>query len=204
MNTGTLGFPGSELLALFYGLIADYYGDPANISPAWRLCDGTNGTPDLRDRFVVGAGSTYALGATGGAVTKSYTPTGSVSTPTFTGSALAGHTHGVGTYVTENESSHTHGAGSYVTGTPSETIDVDRDTPSFDVATEAHTHTVTGTSGTGSAHNHTVSGSSESVSAGTPAGSISTPTFTGDAANINVLAPYYGLYKIMFVGMGTV
>ena len=31
-----------------------------------RLCDGTSGTPNLRDRFVVGAGSTYAVGATGG------------------------------------------------------------------------------------------------------------------------------------------
>jgi microcystin-dependent protein len=32
----------------------------------WYLCDGTNGTPDLRDRFVVGAGSTYSVAATGG------------------------------------------------------------------------------------------------------------------------------------------
>ena len=34
---------------------------------AWHICDGTDDTPDLRDRFVVGAGSTYATGATGGA-----------------------------------------------------------------------------------------------------------------------------------------
>ena len=34
---------------------------------AWHICDGTDGTPDLRDRFVVGSGSTYATGATGGA-----------------------------------------------------------------------------------------------------------------------------------------
>jgi hypothetical protein len=32
----------------------------------WYLCDGTNGTPDLRDKFVVGAGSTYSVAATGG------------------------------------------------------------------------------------------------------------------------------------------
>ena len=32
----------------------------------WHLCDGTNGTPDLRDRFLTGAGSSYALGDTGG------------------------------------------------------------------------------------------------------------------------------------------
>lgn len=34
---------------------------------AWHICDGTDDTPDLRDRFVVGAGSTYEVGATGGA-----------------------------------------------------------------------------------------------------------------------------------------
>jgi hypothetical protein len=32
----------------------------------WQICDGTNGTPDLRDKFVVGAGNAFAKGATGG------------------------------------------------------------------------------------------------------------------------------------------
>lgn len=36
------------------------------IPTGWRLCDGGGGTPDLRDRFVVGAGSGYAVGARGG------------------------------------------------------------------------------------------------------------------------------------------
>lgn len=35
----------------------------------WQICDGTNGSPDLRDRFIVGAGSSYAYGATGGSTT---------------------------------------------------------------------------------------------------------------------------------------
>jgi microcystin-dependent protein len=35
----------------------------------FQLCNGTNGTPDLRDRFIVGAGSSYAAGNTGGAAT---------------------------------------------------------------------------------------------------------------------------------------
>lgn len=39
------------------------------IPEGWALCDGANGTPNLRDRFVVGAGSTYAVGATGGEAT---------------------------------------------------------------------------------------------------------------------------------------
>ena len=32
----------------------------------WLLCDGKNGTPDLRDRFIVGSGKSYSLNNTGG------------------------------------------------------------------------------------------------------------------------------------------
>ena len=39
----------------------------------WVICDGQNNTPDLRDRFVVGAGSTYSVADTGGAVSVSDT-----------------------------------------------------------------------------------------------------------------------------------
>ncbi len=39
------------------------------IPSGWQLCDGTNSTPNLKNKFVVGAGSTYAVGATGGRAT---------------------------------------------------------------------------------------------------------------------------------------
>jgi hypothetical protein len=48
------------------GLIAIWSGSTGSIPSGWLLCNGTNGTPDLRNRFVVGAGSTYGVGATGG------------------------------------------------------------------------------------------------------------------------------------------
>lgn len=48
------------------GGIIMWHGASADIPSGWAVCDGTLGTPDLRDRFVVGAGSTYALDATGG------------------------------------------------------------------------------------------------------------------------------------------
>jgi hypothetical protein len=63
----------------------------ANAIPSgWLLCDGSNSTPDLRNRFVVGAGSTYAVAATGGSadaivVSHTHTATSSVSDP--------GHNH---------------------------------------------------------------------------------------------------------------
>jgi len=34
----------------------------------WFLCDGTNGTPDLRDKFVVGSGGDYTQGVSGGSI----------------------------------------------------------------------------------------------------------------------------------------
>lgn len=51
------------------GMICMWSGSATAVPAGWALCDGTNGTPDLRDRFIVGAGSTYASGATGGAAT---------------------------------------------------------------------------------------------------------------------------------------
>ncbi len=49
------------------GGIILWSGAIAAIPAGWALCDGTGGTPDLRDRFVVGAGNTYAPGANAGA-----------------------------------------------------------------------------------------------------------------------------------------
>lgn len=51
------------------GAVVAYSGTIASIPAGWSLCDGTNGTPDLRDRMVIGAGGAHALGATGGAAT---------------------------------------------------------------------------------------------------------------------------------------
>lgn len=74
----------------------------------WNICDGTNGTPDLRDKFVVGAGSTYAVAATGGSAA-------------FTHASQGGHDHDlIGTEAlshtnNHNGQSHVHGFGT-VTG----------------------------------------------------------------------------------------
>ncbi|WP_461632731.1 hypothetical protein [Labilibaculum euxinus] len=48
------------------GLISMWSGDQASLPRGWNLCDGTNGTPDLRGRFIVGAGGTYTPGDNGG------------------------------------------------------------------------------------------------------------------------------------------
>ena len=56
-------------LASFFcpvGTIVMWSGSIATIPTNWALCNGVNGTPDLRDRFIVGAGSSYGVGVTGG------------------------------------------------------------------------------------------------------------------------------------------
>lgn len=69
------------------GMISLWYGAIGSVPSGWYLCDGANGTPDLRDRFVVGAGSTYSVAATGGAtdaivVSHNHTATSVVTDPT--------------------------------------------------------------------------------------------------------------------------
>lgn len=49
-------------------MIVMWSGDIGSIPQGWTLCDGANGTPDLRDKFIIGAGSTYNPGDVGGAV----------------------------------------------------------------------------------------------------------------------------------------
>jgi len=78
--TGIVGVP--------TGLIAIWSGATNAIPTGWLICDGTNSTPDLRDRFIIGAGSTYSVGATGGSST--------LDSHTLTIAELAAHTH---TYV---------------------------------------------------------------------------------------------------------
>ena len=75
------------------GGIIIWNGSVASIPAGWVLCNGSSGTPDLRDRFVVGAGSSYAVGATGGTadaivVSHSHSASSSVNDP--------GHNHTIG------------------------------------------------------------------------------------------------------------
>ena len=72
------------------GGIIMWSGSTGSIPTGYRLCNGANGTPDLRNRFIVGAGSGYVVGNTGGSanatlVSHSHTATSSVSDP--------GHNH---------------------------------------------------------------------------------------------------------------
>ena len=49
------------------GVIVMWSGSTSSVPTGWALCNGQNGTPDLRDRFIVGAGNSYSVGSKGGA-----------------------------------------------------------------------------------------------------------------------------------------
>lgn len=199
MNQGVLGWPG-ETPGLPAGLIVMWSGTLAAIPAGWALCDGSNGTPNLLGMFIIGvATSGTNPGTTGGSSTG--TPSGTNSAPTFTGSAMNTHSHAVGSYATADESSHTHGPGTLTTGNNSNNSQACQDNPALFVASQPHTHDVTGgATGSGSAHSHTVTGTSDATSAGTPAGTVSAPTFSGDA--MSVLPPFYALAYIIKVSGG--
>lgn len=85
--------------AFVTGMIMMWSGSIATIPSGWLLCDGTSGTPDLRDKFVIGAkqddsgvaktnvtGSLTQSGGSKDAIVVSHTHTASVTDP--------GHVHG--------------------------------------------------------------------------------------------------------------
>lgn len=68
--------------AIPIGSILMWSGAINQIPVNWRLCDGQNGRPNLLDRFIVGAGSSYTVGLTGG-----------LNTVTLTVGQIPAHTH---------------------------------------------------------------------------------------------------------------
>jgi hypothetical protein len=76
---------GSMILtaAMMASAIFPWSGSVVGLPSYFQLCDGTNGTPDLRDRFIVGVGPKHAAGSA------------SATTDTTVASAAAGqHDHG--------------------------------------------------------------------------------------------------------------
>lgn len=170
------------------GMIIIWNGSVVTIPSGWQLCNGTNGTPDLRDRFVVGAGGSYAVGDIGGATSTnllhSHTPTAtSTSANTFA------HTHTQGS--TGAGASHSHAA-SITTGAGSISQSASNGSPTNAFNTPTHTHTITSTD-TESSHTHTnpstdSAGPSHSHTVGTTGTSLS--------ASTSILPPYYSLCYI--------
>ena len=74
-------------------------GQISSIAGGWVLCDGSNGTPDLRDRFVIGAGNAYSVAQTGGSANAVVVTHTHSATSTSTSTSVVtdpGHTHNTG------------------------------------------------------------------------------------------------------------
>lgn len=95
------------------GSIILWSGSTETVPAGYALCDGTQGTPDLRDKFVVGAGGSYAVAAVGGSATTGFggahTHTENTASASLTVSSLA-VAAGVGSNVVSGVTTngHTH------------------------------------------------------------------------------------------------
>ena len=149
------------------GMIIIWSGSISNIPDGWALCDGSvvNGeqTPDLRDRFVVGA----SIGSGNVGETYSVDDTGGNDLITLTTAQMPSHAHGL------NDSGHSH------TATGSHTHGVTDDGHSHDISDSGHSHSWSG-SGSSSSHSHTFStGSSQGSHSHSMSGSVSGNTGSG-------------------------
>ena len=128
--TSTVPSPGSG--AIPAGAIVMWRGAIASIPLGWQLCDGTNGTPDLRDRFIVAASQDNG-GVAETIVSGLLTQAGGSAT----------HIHEAGTLLGPV---HTHGF-SATTSLPHGVSGAKSGGDGF--ANNGHTHTVTGVTDTG-------------------------------------------------------
>lgn len=145
-GTADVTFTGAEVGAVPSGGIIMWSGSPTNVPAGWLLCNGANGTPDLRDRFIVGAGGSYGTGATGGA-----------NTVSLNASQLPSHSHTFsGTTSTNGDHSHLY----YWTGAggPLNVPDVDQ--------LAGVNFAASGPTSVAGAHNHTFSGTTGATGSG--------------------------------------
>jgi microcystin-dependent protein len=192
------------------GTIILWSGAVGAIPSGWALCDGTSGTPDLRGRFVVGAGTggAYAVGDTGGqnAITSVPAHTHSFSATT---ASSGGHVH---TATLSTDGSHSHSGNTNTEGNHTHPI-LGAGVRSVNEAGAAGSAQVVGSgsfshnsvSTAGGAHTHNVSldantNHTHTVSM-TGAGSHD-HTFTGTSdssgsASVSILPLYYALCYIM-------
>lgn len=129
------------------GMILLWYGSSTSIPSGYVLCDGTNGTPDLRDNFVVGGGG--ALPTTGGSntgTTGSNGITGTTDSYTLQLTDIPSHQH-VG--LTADSTVNTGSIGTYWV--------ITNNTSGGFVAQRTMSNSSTGYAGGGGAHAHTLS-----------------------------------------------
>lgn len=152
----TTNLPSGTALVL-QNMVVMWAGSSGAIPSGWHLCDGTVGTPDLRDSFIVGGGGALPAGPTTYAnPTGSTTPAGGTSGGyVHTLADLPSHKHpfdyffGSATAVIGDPGFAQSGT-TYITGgTAGGARNAYAGAPNTGAGTNAHTHTIPGV-----AHTH--------------------------------------------------
>ena len=159
--------------AIASGIIVVWVGLIANIPVGWQLTDGTNGTPDLRNRFIIGAGSTYAVNAIGGSGNHTHTITGTTGGTALTINQMPAHTHPL------NDPGHYHFQNAGDNNRPGPYYENSNNGNEGPINTNsAFTNITIGSTGANEAHTH---------------------TYSATTATTTNLPPYYALAYIMKV-----
>lgn len=167
------------------GAILLWSGAADAIPASWHLCDGASGTPDLRDKFVVGAGGTHAVGDAGGsgdvaltgtlAAGGAHTHTGLAANHALTVAEIPAHHHLNG--VTDDHD-YLFGHGTGPASPTGHSVMVDTVVPAYEGLTTdtgdggAHSHALTVDNGGDHSHDLTLD-------------------------NATIMPPYYALCYIM-------
>lgn len=174
---------GVATAAFSVGMIMDWYGAAVDCPDGWAICDGTNGTPDMRGLFSIGVDGSHALGTSGGSATTSG------NTASDGGSTTGGHALTVAELAT-----HDHGGSISSSSITLPMTDDDNSQPPYtrlegsnvgSPSSASFSVTLNGTiapQGSGDAHTH------------------STPNHSHAISNLAIIPPYRALYKIMFIG----
>ena len=199
---------GRQFFMVPAGGIIMWSGAIDQIPDGWALCDGTNGTPDLRDRFIVGAGSAYSVADAGGAASHELT-VDEMPSHTHTQDAhnhvQNAHTHGQNAHghaasTGKQSASHTHKANQTMGWVGNNTLGEQKMSSGDAVAFWSHKHYST-TSGVNGDHTHAVTGNNATATNKTATATNKSATATnqdaGGGASHENRPPYYGLAFIM-------
>jgi len=152
------------------GVIVMWSGTLATIPAGWALCDGSNGTPNLKDKFIVGVGIDFAFGATGGTKSVDISHSHSIAADSPGTNYVGDHQHSYSGTTSINSN----------TDKRSKTNDLQ------DTGGSVHNHAYSGVTSVSGGHTHTVNAHSHYGATG-----------VAGTTTLDKLPPYYALAYIM-------
>lgn len=182
--------------AFAVGMLMLWYGAAIDCPDGWAICDGTGGTPDMRERVAIGVGGALAVGDPVGAAT---------ATPTIGNAGAHSHTGNTGSVILDetNMPEHTHRLWVWESGSngpgqienfaasglgPARGVagNADSNTYAYRQAVTTGQDLIEPAGGDGAGHAHTISAEGD---------------HTHSSTAVSTLQPSRALHYIMFVGV---